>query len=67
MEVGIKGHHEFIVEKEMLATQRGSGAAEVFASPVMIADLGVIGHGMHDRAIVNHERFIEKLNEKFKK
>lgn len=130
IEVGLKGHHEFVVKKEMLATRKGSGTAEVLASPVMIAEmertsavsvmpfleegkitvgtnleiqhkaptpegetvyidtevidiksdgkvftfkvlasnrLGPIGEGVHDRAIVDYDRFHNKIKEKFNK
>lgn len=39
MEVGITGDHSFIVTKEMLASQAGSGTVDVFSTPVMIAQM----------------------------
>lgn len=127
MEVGIKGDYTFVVTKEMLASAAGSGTVDVFATPVMIAQMegtatrsvmpyleegqatvgthvdvrhldatpegmevsihtelieinangkfltftveardehGVIGSGIHERAIINVGRFMEKVNKK---
>ena len=70
MEVGIKGDYTFVVTKEMLATAVGSGTVEVFATPAMIARMedtatrSVIGSGIHERAIINVGRFMEKVNKK---
>ena len=127
MEVGIIGDHSFIVTKEMLASQAGSGTVDVFSTPVMIAQMegtamrsvmpyleegratvgvrvdirhldatpegvkvsihselkeisangklltftieardeyGVIGSGIHERAVITIDRFMEKVNKK---
>ena len=37
MEIGIRGHEECIVTKELTAARIGSGALEVFATPMMLA------------------------------
>lgn len=39
MEIGIKGHKEFTVTEEQLASKIGSGLVHVFATPMMIAGI----------------------------
>ena len=39
MHVGITGDREIVVTKAMLASSAGSGLVDVFATPIMIAEI----------------------------
>lgn len=39
MHIGIKGNREVVVTKAMLASSAGSGLVDVFATPIMIAEI----------------------------
>nr|WP_122012949.1 thioesterase family protein [Maliibacterium massiliense] len=39
MQVGIKGHYALVVTQDMLASRVGSGAVDVYATPMMIAGM----------------------------
>lgn len=127
MEIGLKGYAETIVDQESLASTKGSGLLDIFATPSMIglmedaaknsvepymeegygtvgmrveidhlapSPIGVkvwaeselieidrrvltfkveaftekekIGEGIHKRCIINNEKFLKKMEEKFK-
>ena len=53
---GMKGEATTTVVHENTAASVGAGGVEVFGTPMMI------GEGRHERAIVNLERFLSRLN-----
>ena len=78
MQVGIKGEKKFIVTKDQLACNVGSGLetelTEIAPNGKMLTfkvaaydEAGLIGEGTHQRAIVAKERFEQKAQSKLSK